>query len=154
MSGTNLKGLLAATPQEGVEMRIVEILKLDTKGRVSLPVRVREGVGLREGMYIMAIADLETRDVRLTPFADPEAKLVRLRIGLSDVPGSLARVAKVLAEANLDLLSTESATLQRGQRAEWRAIADASKCSVSLEGLKSTILQDGAAKTVEVQELG
>jgi len=133
---------------------MVEILKLDTKGRISLPVRLRESVGLREGMYIMAIADLETRDVRLTPFADPEARLVQLRIGLADMPGSLARVAKVLAEANIDLLSTESATLERGQRAEWRAIADASKCRITLAELKSIILQDGAAKTVEVRELG
>ena len=135
-------------------MRMVEILKLDTKGRISLPVRLRQGLGLREGMYIMAIADLETRDVRLTPFADPEAKLVQLRIGLADIPGSLARVAKVLAEANIDLLSSESATLERGQRAEWRAIADASKCRITLAELKSIILQDGAAKTVEVRELG
>jgi len=134
-------------------MRMVEILKLDTKGRVSLPVRLRESLGLREGMYIMAIADLETRDLRLRAFADPEAKLLQLRIGLADVPGSLARVAKVLADANIDLLSTESATLERGQRAEWRAIADASKCRVPLTELKSIILQDGAAKTVEVEEL-
>ncbi|MEM3046554.1 MAG: ACT domain-containing protein [Candidatus Bathyarchaeia archaeon] len=142
-----------ASKRQAVEMRMVEILKLDTKGRVSLPAKLRDGLGLREGMYIMAIADLETRNVRLTPFADPEARLIQLRIGLADMPGSLARVAKVLAEANIDLLSTESATLERGQRAEWRAVADASKCPIPLNELKSLILKDGAAKTVEVQEL-
>ncbi len=134
-------------------MRVVEIIKLDAKGRVFLPIRMREAIGLKEGMYVMVIADLETRDIRVTAFADPEAKLIEFHIGLADVPGALAHVARVLAEANIDLLSTSSTTIRRGEHAEWVAIADASKCTLSLETLKENVLREGSAKTIEIKEL-
>lgn len=132
-------------------MRMTEIIRIDAKGRVTFPMSVREALGLREGMYVMAIADLDRKEVSIIPFADPEAKLVEFQVGFSDVPGALAKVAKVLADANVDLLATESRTLHRGEAAEWTAIADVSKCSCDLKGLQKRILKNGAAKSVEVR---
>lgn len=132
-------------------MRMTEIIRIDAKGRVTFPMSVREALGLREGMYVMAIADLDRKEVSIIPFADPEAKLVELQVGFSDAPGALAKVARVLADANVDLLATESRTLHRGEAAEWTAIADVSKCSCDLKELQKRILKNGAAKSVEVQ---
>lgn len=131
-------------------MRMTEIIRIDAKGRVTFPMSVREALGLREGMYVMAIADLDRKEVSIIPFADPEAKLVELQVSFSDTPGALAKVAKVLAEANVDLLATESRTLHRGEAAEWTAIADVSKCNCDLKELQKRILKNGAAKSAEV----
>lgn len=129
-----------------------ELIRLDSKGRVLIPQSVREALGFREGMYLMLIADLDRGEVLLTPFADPEARLMEFRIRLTDVPGALARVANVLADANVDLLHTESRTIRRGEYAEWIAVADVSKCNVEMDELKERILSVGKAEAVEIRE--
>jgi len=97
----------------------------------------------------MLIADLDNKEVRIVPFADPEARLVEFRITFLDVPGALARAAAVLAEQGVDLLSSESRTLRRGESAEWFAIADVSKSKCKLEELRGKILAEGATRRVE-----
>jgi len=132
-------------------MRMSEIVRVDSRGRVTMPSSIRDAVRLSEGMYVMLIADLDNKEVRIVPFADPEAQLVEFRIKFQDVPGALARAAAVLAEQGVDLLSTESRTLRRGESAEWFAIADVSKSKCKLEELKEKILREGAAKEVELR---
>jgi len=130
-------------------MRMSEIVRIDSRGRVTMPSSIRDAVRLSEGMYVMLIADLDNKQVRIIPFADPEAQLVEFRITFLDVPGALARAAAVLAEQGVDLLSTESRTLRRGETAEWFAITDVSKSKCKLEELREKILREGAAKDVE-----
>lgn len=114
-----------------------------------MPSSIRDALKLSEGMYVMLIADLDNKQVRIVPFADPEAKLVEFRITFKDVLGALAQAATVLAENNVDLLSSESRTLRRGKSAEWFAVADISRCKCKLEELKQKILKAGAVKAVE-----
>jgi len=132
-------------------MRMSEIVRVDARGRLVMPSSIRDALGLREGMYVMLVADLERKDIRIVPFADPEAKLVELQITLRDAPGSLARVATVLANNRVDLLSTESRTLKRGESAEWYAIADVSKCECKLDELTARIKREGAAVEANFQ---
>lgn len=131
-------------------MRISEIVKLDDRGRVSLPMNIRNSMGLTEGTYAMLVADLERHEIRMVPFADPEAKLAELQMAFSDVPGALAKAATILAEHRVDLLSTESRTLKRGEVAEWHVIADVSRCRKKLAELKRAIVNAGIAKDVEL----
>ncbi len=130
-------------------MRMTEIVRVDSRGRITMPSSIREAVRLSEGMYVMLIADLDQKDIRITPFADPEAKLVELSIAFSDVPGALAKAANILAKQGVDLLSSESRTLRRGRSAEWVVVADVSRCKCTLEELERQIVADGAAKEVK-----
>jgi len=130
-------------------MRMSEIVRIDSRGRVTMPSSIRDAIRLSEGMFVMLIADLDNKEIRIVPFADPEAQLVEFRIKLQDAPGALARAATLLAEQGVDLLSTESRTLRRGESAEWFAIADVSKSKFKLEELREKILKEGAAKEVE-----
>ena len=114
-----------------------------------MPSSIREAVKLSEGMYVMLIADLDKKDIRITPFADPEAKLVELSIAFSDIPGALAKAANILAKQGVDLLSSESRTLRRGRSAEWVVVADVSRCKCTLEELERQIVAEGAAKEVK-----
>ena len=130
-------------------MRMTEIVRVDSRGRITMPSSIREAVRLSEGMYVMLIADLDAKDIRITPFADPEAKLVELSIAFSDIPGALAKAANILAKQGVDLLSSESRTLRRGRSAEWVVIADVSRCKCTLEELERQIVAEGAAKEVK-----
>lgn len=130
-------------------MRMTEIVRVDSRGRITMPSSIREAVRLSEGMYVMLIADLDAKDIRITPFADPEAKLVELSIAFSDIPGALAKAANILAKQGVDLLSSESRTLRRGRSAEWVVVADVSRCKCTLEELERQIVSEGAAKEVK-----
>ncbi|UCC57694.1 MAG: AbrB family transcriptional regulator [Candidatus Bathyarchaeum sp.] len=128
---------------------MTEIVRIDSRGRVTMPSSIREAVRLSEGMYVMLIADLDEKEIRITPFADPEAKLVELRITFSDIPGALAKAANILASQGVDLLSSQSRTLRRGKSAEWVVIADVSRCKCKVEELERKIVAEGAAKEVK-----
>ena len=128
---------------------MTEIVRIDSRGRITMPSPLREAAKLSEGMYVMLVADLDEKEVRIVPFADPEAKLIELRIAFSDMPGALAKAAKILAERGVDLLSSESRTLRRGKSAEWVVVADVSRCECKLEELERQIIDGGAAKEVK-----
>jgi AbrB family looped-hinge helix DNA binding protein len=130
-------------------MRMTEIVRIDSRGRITMPSHLREAVRLSEGMYVMLIADLDEKEVRIVPFADPEAKLIEFRIAFSDMPGALAKAANILANQGVDLLSSESRTLRRGKSAEWVIVADVSRCKCKLEELEQKIIEGGAAKEVK-----
>ena len=129
-------------------MRMTEIVRVDSRGRITMPSSIREAVRLSEGMYVMLIADLDKKEVRISPFADPEAKLVELSISFSDVPGALAKSASILADEGVDLLSSESRTLRRGKSAEWVVVADISRCKCTLKELEKKIVAEGSAEEV------
>jgi AbrB family looped-hinge helix DNA binding protein len=130
---------------------MTEIVRVDSRGRVTLPSPLRDAVRLPEGVYVMLVADLDKKEIRIVPFADPEAKLVEIHITFADVPGALARVATILAKEGVDLLSTESRSLRRGESAEWVAIVDISKCKVESDELKRKLMEDGAATEVSLR---
>ena len=130
-------------------MRMSEIVRIDSRGRVTMPSSIRDAVSLSEGMYVMLIADLDEREVRIVPFADPEAKLIEFCIRFADVPGALAKAADALAKLEVDLLSSESRTLRRGESAEWIVVADVSKCKYELEEIEQKLVEEGAAKEVK-----
>ena len=130
-------------------MRMTEIVRIDSRGRITMPSSIREAVRLSEGMYVMLIANLDEKEIRIVPFADPEAKLVEFRITFSDIPGALAKAANILAMQGVDLLSSESRTLRRGRSAEWIIIADVSRCKCKLAELEMKIVEEGAAREVK-----
>jgi AbrB family looped-hinge helix DNA binding protein len=127
---------------------MTEIVRVDSRGRITMPSSIREAVRLSEGMYVMLIADLDKKEVRIAPFADPEAKLVELSITFSDVPGALAKSASILANEGVDLLSSESRTLRRGKSAEWVVVADISRCKCTLKELEQKIVAEGSTEEV------
>lgn len=129
-------------------MRMTEIVRIDSRGRITMPSPLREAVKLSEGMYVMLVADLDEKEVRILPFADPEAKLIEFRITFSDMPGALAKAANILATEGVDLLSSESRTLRRGKSAEWVVVADVSGCKCTLKELEKKIADEGTAEEV------
>ena len=129
-------------------MRMTEIVRIDSRGRITMPSTFRDALKLSEGLYVILTADLDKKEVKIAPFADPEAKLVEVHISFTDVPGSLAKAAEVLAKEGVDLLSSVSRTLRRGESAEWIVVADVSRCNCKLNDLKKKMIEKGTAKEV------
>ncbi|NHJ47548.1 MAG: ACT domain-containing protein [Asgard group archaeon] len=130
-------------------MRVVEIVRVDTRGRITLPSSLRDSFGVVEGMHVMLIGELDKYEIRILPFADPEAELIEIQITMIDKPGSLAEVAKILADHKIDLLTSQSRTLRRGRTAEWFFIADISNRTLDINELCNIIGDtDSAEKAV------
>ncbi len=96
----------------------IERVKLDSKGRIVLPASFRSALSLNENDYAYVALNEDNNTVVIS--TQSKEKLFELKIQLSDSPGSLAKMAKVLSDYSVDLVSTESHSLERTKSAVWR----------------------------------
>ncbi|KSW12343.1 AbrB family transcriptional regulator [Pyrodictium occultum] len=120
-------------------MRLAEIVKVDSKGRVTIPLVVRVALNIVEGMNLILIADPDKREIVLTPLPSAESRLYELRIEFKDVPGALARASEKLAELGVDQVTTQCTTVKRGEYAECIIIIDLSHSDKNIETVKKEL---------------
>jgi AbrB family looped-hinge helix DNA binding protein len=130
-----------------------EIMMVDSKGRITIPSYMREELGMREGAYAAVRINRDERGIVINLFAGAKARLVEIRMRIPDRPGSLARVARTLSELNVDLLSSTSRTLKKGELAEWAVIADFSQSNKSPEEIRKKVVENRDAIAVDVRPL-
>jgi AbrB family looped-hinge helix DNA binding protein len=130
-----------------------EIVRVDSKGRVTIPAYMRGDLGMREGAYTAVRINRDERTLTIGLFAGAKAKLVEIRMRIQDRPGALARVARTLSELSVDLLSSTSRTLKKGELAEWVVIADFSQSAKDPEEIRKRVLENKDAIVVEVKSL-
>jgi AbrB family looped-hinge helix DNA binding protein len=130
-----------------------EIVRVDSKGRVTIPARMREDLGMQEGTYAVVKLERNDRSLMISLFAGSKARLVEMRLKIPDRPGALARAAKTLSELNLDLMMSSSRTLKKGDAAEWIVIADISQSGRSVEEIKAKIMENRDATAVDIKEM-
>ncbi len=120
-------------------IRLTEILSLDARGRIVIPKNIRKLLDLDEHSQLMLEANSERKEMRLIPFYDV-TKTVQMRIIMDDIPGSLAAIAKIFGDLNINLLYGNSRIIQRGKAAEWTVISPL-PTNITLEGLRAKILE-------------
>ena len=132
-------------------MRESEILKIDSRGRIVIPRSMRKTLGLKENSFIMLISDPDESEIRMIPlpFSD-EVAFVRLRIIMSDKPGALSQVAKVLGDLGLNLLYGQEVVIKKGVESEWSVISPLPS-DLTIEDLKHKLVEIGGAKKVIVE---
>ncbi len=126
----------------------IEKLKLDGKGRVVLPAKFRDYLGLATGDEIFASLDEKTQSLVLSAHAETEVYILKIEMG--DAPGTLAKLAKVLADNKVDLISTESHSITRMKNAVWRVVCKLKK--EKIDKIKKELKKNGAV-SVEVNLL-
>jgi AbrB family looped-hinge helix DNA binding protein len=131
--------------QVASRIRLTEILSLDARGRIVIPKNIRKLLDLDEHSQLMLEADSERKEMRLLPFYDV-TKTVQMRIIMDDIPGSLAAIAQIFGDLNLNLLYGTSRIIQRGKVAEWTVLSPL-PTNITLEDLRAKILEK--AKDVE-----
>jgi bifunctional DNA-binding transcriptional regulator/antitoxin component of YhaV-PrlF toxin-antitoxin module len=129
-------------------MRNSNIVKLDSKGRVLIPIHVRKFLNVDDGTELIIVEDNDKQQVRVLPLI--KEKTAELRFNLADLPGALAHIADTLANYKMNIIMSESRTLVKGKMAEWDVIIDTSECNGSLEQFKKEIIGSGKVKDVEV----
>jgi len=137
----------------GVMVNDQEIVRVDSKGRVTIPAYMRGDLGIREGAYAAIRINREERAISIGLFAGAKAKLVEVRMRIQDRPGALARVARTLSELSVDLLSSTSRTMKKGELAEWVVIADFSQSSRDPEEIRRRVLENKDAIAVDLRHL-
>jgi AbrB family looped-hinge helix DNA binding protein len=131
-------------------MRLNELIRIDERFRIVIPKTIRESLGLVQGQYLLISSD--ENEIKIIPFADPDANTINMTITMGDFPGSLAKIAESLAEMKIDLLLGESRIIQRKKIAQWFVIADLSNCNLKLDEIKNKLLKDGSAEKVEFEK--
>ena len=132
-------------------MKETEILRIDERGRLLIPVVMRKSLGLVENSNILAVCDEKNSEIRLTPLQFfEENNLIKMKITMEDKAGALATLAQALADKKVSLIHDETIVLKKGVFAEWTITIPLPE--ISIEELKEYLLKKGNAKTVTVLE--
>ena len=134
-------------------MKITEIVRVDSKGRITIPMVVRDALNIVEGMHLILVADPDKREIILSPILAPVAQVYEIYIELKDVPGALARVSEELANLGIDQLTTQCAAVKRGEYAECVIVADFSKAKASPEEVKQRLINLEEVRLVNIRRL-
>jgi len=124
------------------------VVKLDNKGRIIIPFHIRDYLGLKEGTELL-VTNNEKRELKILPLMN--GKTSEIRIMLSDVPGSLAKIANTIAKHKIDVLMSISQTVEKGKLATWNAMVDMSKCR-DTKGMENHLNSLDIVKKVEVEK--
>ena len=129
-------------------MRNSNITRVDSKGRVLIPIHIRKMLGADDGTEIIIIPEHDKSQVRMLPLV--REKTAEMRLLMNDVPGSLAHIANSLASHNVNIIMSESRTIVKGKTAEWDVIVDTSEANGSMEKLKGELEKSRDIKKVEI----
>ena len=129
------------------------ITRLDTRGRLVIPNEIRETLNLKEGDEVLISLDIKTDTLTISPIYGEPKYLVKIEIEFGDTPGCLSKIAKKIADLNIDLIKTESKSSQRGKKARWDIIADISKVTYSINEIKQKLLQSGFVESVSITKI-
>lgn len=127
---------------------LAQNIKVDSKGRIIIPNYFRKTLGIKSGENIEILLDKENERIVLFPIEKKTQKIV-LKFG--DVPGSLSRVAAILAKNKVDLVYTASRSLKRKKEAEWEIIADFS--NTDMANLRKDLKNEKEIKSFKFEKL-
>jgi bifunctional DNA-binding transcriptional regulator/antitoxin component of YhaV-PrlF toxin-antitoxin module len=131
-------------------MRHSNIVKLDSKGRVLIPIHLRKTLEADEGTEIILMSNDESREVKMVPLVKDRS--AEMRFLVADMPDSFAMIANILATHKLNIVMSQSRTLVRGKVAEWSVIVDisGSENNGGMERLRSELSSSKFIKSFDI----
>ena len=129
-------------------MRNSNITRVDSKGRILIPIHIRKMLGADDSTEIIIIPEHDRSQVRMLPLV--REKTAEIRIMMKDMPGSLAHIANSLAIHNVNIMMSESRTIVKGKSAEWDVIVDTSEANGNMESLKGELEKSKDIRKVEI----
>lgn len=134
-------------------MSVEETVKVDSKGRITIPAAIRELFNIREGMYLLMIADRNSREIKLAPLP-VAAQLLKLRLIIEDRTGVLAEITRFLASKNIDIVSTKCVVLKREELGECEMIVDVSRSGlIDISAIENELKVLEPVKSVEIVKM-
>ncbi|MGB9785178.1 MAG: AbrB/MazE/SpoVT family DNA-binding domain-containing protein [Fervidicoccaceae archaeon] len=120
-------------------MKLTSIVKIDPKGRVTIPLYIREAMDVHEGKYLVIIADIEKKEIVLTPITRSAENIYEIRVELQDKPGALAEFSKLLSDMKLDVLLSKCSTVKRGEIGECSVVVEPLEPSIDIKSIEEKI---------------
>ncbi|MEB3816903.1 MAG: ACT domain-containing protein [Desulfurococcales archaeon] len=133
-------------------LQLPALVKVDSKGRVTIPQTVRDALGISPGMYMVLIADIDRREIVLSPVAATTKNIVEINVEMEDKPGALAQVAGKLSELNIDIIVSRCASIARGKAGTCTIIADTTKSGLKADEVKEKLESVPVVRYVKVRE--
>ena len=130
-------------------MKNFNVVRLDSKGRVLVPFHIRNQMELDDGIELVVVGN-ENKEIKLFPLIKGRAATMHMLF--SDSPGSLSKILDIISRSNIDIITSISRTLEKGELAEWSAIVDVSRCNGSMKKLESRLSKMKIVKKIEVDE--
>lgn len=135
-------------------MKYTSILRVDSKGRITIPQIVREALDIYEGKQLLAVADFEKKEILITPITSKTQALYEIKVELKDVPGALASFGEKMKELKLDQLIVKCSSIKRGELAECVSIAEPlDPPSFNPDSVKKALEESGFVYFVSIKQL-
>jgi len=119
--------------------RLTGLVKVDSKGRITIPQTIRESLGIEAGMLVAMLADTEKKEIIVSPIMAENAKVVQIEVTMQDRPGALAKVTSKLSELKVDIIANRCTSITRREEGECTFIVDISQSSTDVEGVRKAL---------------
>ena len=139
----------------GLPLKLTSLVRVDSKGRVTIPQTIREALGIDVGMTMVVIADIDRREIVLAPVSSDVSKLYEFVVDIADVTGALAKLTSKLAELGIDIITSKCASIVRAEIASCTIICDISKAkNADIERIRRELEEIDVIRHVKVRPLG
>ncbi|MBI5332551.1 MAG: hypothetical protein HZB65_03190 [Candidatus Aenigmarchaeota archaeon] len=125
-------------------MKGMNIIRLDSKGRVLIPSYIRKEIGMIENSEIIIVRDQD--EIKLFPLY--KGMNAKMKLILRNVPGALAIVSNIIAKHDCNIIVSHSVPLEK-DLAEWSAILQAKNTEL-LPKLKKTLTDSEVVERVKL----
>ncbi len=119
--------------------RLTGLVKVDSKGRITIPQTIRESLGIEAGMLVAMLADTDKKEIIVSPILAENAKVIEIDVSVLDKVGALAKVADKLSELKVDIVASRCAAITRGEEGECVFIADMSQSNADVETIRKAL---------------
>jgi looped-hinge helix DNA binding domain, AbrB family len=122
-----------------VSTRLTGLVKVDSKGRITIPQTIRESLGIEAGMLVAMLADTEKKEIIVSPIMAENAKVIQIEVTMQDRPGALAKVTSKLSDLRVDIIANRCTSITRREEGECTFIVDISQSSTDVEGIRKAL---------------
>ncbi|MCI4459515.1 MAG: ACT domain-containing protein [Acidilobus sp.] len=119
--------------------RLTGLVKVDSKGRITIPQTIRESLGIEAGMLVAMLADTEKKEIIVSPIMAENAKVVQIEVMMQDRPGALAKVTSKLSDLKVDIIANRCTSITRREEGECTFIVDISQSTTDVEGIRKAL---------------
>ncbi len=133
-------------------MKQTALVKVDSKGRITIPLTMREAIGIEPGMLMAIIADIDKKEIIVTPIFTNKGEIYEIEVVLVDRPGAMAKVTDALARENVDIIASRCTTVMRGVEGSCIMIVDLSRSRVDVDKLRDILTQIDVVTQVKIKK--
>jgi len=125
-------------------MKGMNVVRIDSKGRILIPSYLRKSLGLIESSEIIIVKDED--ELKLFPLY--KGMNAKIKLILKDIPGALASVSGIIARYGCNIIASNSIPVEKNLQ-EWSAILQAKDIN-NIPKLKKTLIDSEFVERVKV----